>query len=342
MKNFFEYFEIPYLPELEIHYHNALRAFEKQGNEILEFEKLNIYTYMKEDIARIRDEIAKDDRNILYCYFLNSVLKTQNTELINAVCSPKISEKSEIFDTLPLFSLLYEVPAMCKRLQEKGVPQDVIDATCNMFENQIQDHIDLYGHYGISHYVTWMLEFINNNILRIGRFNIEITTFGNNCVYVEGDKLSVASACDSTPIPPGSRIIAKPGDTIISVHIPSGDKLDFDKNTEDLRRAGEIVSKCYGEYKLFYCNSWLLDPMIKKVIGKETNMTRFADRFTRYPTESTGSSVFHYLYLTSDTENIDALPENTSMQREIKKHLQSGGKILNFQGVFRKEDVKNA
>jgi len=333
MQKFFEYFEILCSSEYAVHYSDALKAFEEKGSEILDFEKLNIYTYMKDDIARIRDEIAKDERNIIYCYFLNSVLKTCNSKLINQVCSPKADAKSEIFDCLPLFALLHEIPAMCKGLHDRNVPQDIIDATCNMFENQVQDHIDLYGHYGISPYVIWMNMFINNQIVRIGRFNIEIATFGDNYVYQNETGLSVLS-CEGE-----GNLIAKPGDRIISVHIPSGGKLDFDQNTADLKRASEVVTQCFGEFKLFFCNSWLLDPKIKEVIGKETNMTRFADRFTRYPVESNGTSVFHYLYLTTDTENIDALPEDTSMQRKIKKHLQDGGKILNFKGVFRKEDL---
>ncbi len=334
MQNFFEHFEIPYATEFDIHYTNAKTAFEQNGDSILDFEKLNIYTYLKEDLAKIRDEIRKDDKNILYCYFLNSVLKTNDIKLITAVCKPKASEKNEIFDTLPLFSLLYEVPGMCKRLAEKGVPQDVIDATCNMFENQVQDYIYLYGHFGISAYVIWMNMFTNNQIIRVGRFNIEIAKFGNYFVYqTKSGLLLCENEIEGTPI-------AKPGDPIISVHIPSGGKLDFDENTVDLKRAAKIVTDCFGEFKLFYCNSWLLDPKIKEVLGKETNITRFADRFTRFPVASSGTSVFHYLYLTADTENIDALPENTSMQKAIKKHLQSGGKILNFLGIFTKEDLK--
>ncbi len=336
MKKFFEYFEIPYTSELDIHYDSAVKALENNGDSILDFEKLNIYTYMKEDLQKIRDEIAKNQQNVLYCYFLNSVLKTNNTQLINSVCKPKFNAKSEIFDTLPLFSLLYEIPGMCKRLAEKGVPQDVIDATCNMFENQVQDFIDLYGHYGISAYVIWMNMFITNKIIRVGRFNIEVTDFGNYFVYQTEKGLSVLShETDETPI-------AKPGDKIISVHIPSGGKLDFDENTADLLRAEEIITNCFGEFKLFYCNSWLLDPKIKEVMGKETNMTRFADRFTRFSIGSNGASVFHYLFLTTDTESIDALPEDTSMQRIIKNHLKNGGEILNFQGVFTKEELKNA
>ena len=36
---------------------------------------------------------------------------------------------------------------------------------------------------------------------------------------------------------------------------------------------------------------------IKEIIGKDTNITLFADRFTRYPTETIDdTNVFNYLY----------------------------------------------
>ena len=339
MQNFFEYFEIPYSSELNEHYHSAVETLQSKGSEILDFEKLNIYTYMKEDLAKIRDEIAKDERNLLYCYFLNSVLKTDDMKLIEAAGAPKASAKSEVFDCLPLFALLYEIPAMRKGLEEKGIPQDIIDATCNMFENQVQDHINLYGRYGVSTYVLWLWLFTKNRIIRVNRFNIEITTFKEACAYLENSKLSVITAGENPQPPSDAEIIAKEGDRIISVHIPAGGSLDFEQNTADLKRAAEIVTKHFGEFKLFYCSSWLLEPSIEKIMRKETNLTRFANRFTRYYTSDNAKDVFHYLYLTPDTENIDALPEDTSMRKLIKEHLLSGGKILSHKGIFLKKDL---
>ncbi len=386
VKEFFEYFEIPFSAEAESHYNNALKAFAENGDKILDFESLNIYTYMTQRLAKIRDELKQDERNIIYCYFLNSVIKAGNNAFIESLCKPKPSANSELFDTLPLFSLLYEVPGMCKRLADKGVPQKIIDDTCNMFENQVQDFIDLHGHYGIAPYVTWLLLFINNKNIRIGRFNIEMAAADKFFAFRKGSELCImphdvvfhksgyclgtvgfedsdgsftASVAETDGCYEGNpivnalcmkeklrldksewEIIAKPGDKIISVHIPSGGRLDFDENTADLLYAAEIVTGHFGDFKLFYCDSWLLEPEIKKVIGKETNMTRFADRFTRFPSKSRGNDVFSYLFLTLSTNDIGALPEDSSMRRAIKAHLASGGHILNHKGIFTKEELE--
>jgi len=128
------------------------------------------------------------------------------------------------------------------------------------------------------------------------------------------------------------------GDLVISVHIPAGEPLDFDKNTEDLRRAAKIFESIYGRIHAFYCNSWMLDPSIEKIQGKKTGLTRFGDRFVRFPTKSKGKSVFTYLFNTAKTDDIDALPENTSMQRAIKAHLKSGGHIYGAQGIILIDD----
>ncbi len=46
MEKFFEYFEIPYRKELDILYDNAVKALEYNGDSILDFKKLYIYTYL--------------------------------------------------------------------------------------------------------------------------------------------------------------------------------------------------------------------------------------------------------------------------------------------------------
>ena len=111
--------------------------------------------------------------------------------------------------------------------------------------------------------------------------------------------------------------------------------MNYESDSADFVRAEELIEKTLGAFKLFYCNSWLLDPQLKKILGKETNLTRFADRFIRFPAKSNGKSVFSYLYL---TRNYDPamLPEKTSMQRAVKRHLVAGGHIYGAKGIVLK------
>ena len=68
MKQFLEKFKIS-MPEYvaESYYADARAALADKGDDIMRFEKYNVFTYMKDDIARLRDELCKDKDNIIYC-----------------------------------------------------------------------------------------------------------------------------------------------------------------------------------------------------------------------------------------------------------------------------------
>ena len=381
MQNFFNSFELPYSSEFDIYYKNGNAEFNKHKNEILNFEHHGIFTYMNEKIREIRDALKMDEKNVLYCYFLASVLDSGDDMLIHRICRPKASEKSELFDTLPLFSLLSKVPEMKANLKKLGIPDTVIADTLNMFENQIQDFIDLNGHTGISSYVNWMMKFINCEIIRVGRFNLELYTYdlpyhilksGSEIrimpdgitFHKSGEILGSAGCTDSE----GSfaadffendefyegRLIENgvcknetvrllktewspllnTGDKIINVHIPSGSSLNFEDNSKDFLYGAELFGKAFSPCNVFYCESWLLNPHLKEIIGKETNITRFGDRFIKFPFESSGNDVFEYLYFLPADTNPYELPEKSSLQRAVKNHLLGGNHVLSYHGIF--------
>ena len=380
MQNFCEYFEIACDPRLEGFYLQALEDQKRFGNKIFEFEHLGVFTNMLKIVRDIRDELIKDEKNALYCYFLYRVIKKYKSKVLRSVCWPKKSQKSIYYDTLPLFTLLWAVPDMLKWHKEKNVPADVTRSTLDMFECQIGDFIDLFGHFGIAKYMDWMREFITCKILRIGRFNFEIEEAWDFAAFVSGESVCIMPR--ETLVHKSGRVLGSAGcedadgsfeadiietdeyyegypvenglfmsqkvrlyksewtkvldneSPVISVHIPSGEPLDFDKNTADFERAKEIFVGIYGKIPAFYCSSWMLDCDIERIQGKKTGVTRFGDRFIRFPYESRATSVFKYLFHTMNFTDLDALSEETSMQRAIKAHLKSGGHIYGAQGII--------
>jgi len=385
MRDFCRHFEIEYNEELLCLYEQALEDHKKYGDKIFEFEHLGVFTNMLESVKEIRNELKKDERNALYCYFLYRVIQKYKSRVLRSVCWPRKREESVYFDTLPLFTLLWAVPKMLEKHKEMGVPADVTRSTLDMFENQIGDFINLFGHFGIAKYMDWMREFITCKILRIGRFNFEIEeawdfavfrreneiclmlretnihksgrVLGSaDCEDVEGsffaDIVETDEYFEGYPVINGLCSNEKirlcksewkkqvdNGDLVISVHIPSGEPLDHDKNTADFRRAAKIFTRIYGNIPAFYCSSWMLDKDIEGIMGKKTSLTRFGDRFIRFPSKSKGKSVFKYLYKTVNTDDLDALPENTSMQRAVKAHLKGGGYIYGAQGIILIDDT---
>lgn len=382
MDKFFDKYGINGLAENVANYYTeALTDYEKYGDKIMDFEQYNIYTYMKDDIARIRGKLVWDRDNIVYCYTLARAIGANDRAAIKQLSKPRAQDNDELFDTLPLFALLWFIPEMRKKHGQMGIPSDVTEATCNMFENQVQDFVDLNHRYGISHYVGWLKSFLDCKIVRIGRFNFEKAAYNSPFDVFENDgrlavlpkgvtfhrngqilggvdcsdeEVSFFADIEETDdsfigyriengIALNERVTFKKsewkrvltqGDDIISVHIPSGGRMDDEVCDRDIARCREIFDTCFGGYKAFYCNSWLLDPQIKTIMGKDTNLTKFADRYTKFPTKNIENDVFEYVYLLSHTTPLEELPENTSFGRAVKQHLMEGKHIYGARGVF--------
>ncbi len=387
MKHFLEKFALAPDTEAALPYFEAAKKrLEAEGDEIFNFEKYGCYTYMKEDLARVRDALLSDRDNLLYAYFLHEILKKRDKELLKLTSAPRAEEKSELYDTLPIFALLAELPAMWAEHKKRGIPEDVQRSTANMFENQMQDFIDLNGHLGIKGYFFWMLRFLDLAILRVGRFNLEYTTYGfpydvfdtkeglrlmptEGRFHRSGQVLGSAGCEDEDgafdasltetedayigfPVENGvcknerialkksecKKILTK-GDAVISVHIPSGGPMTEEACKNDMARGGQMIEAAIGEVKAFICCSWLLDPQIPALIGKETNLTRFGARYERAPIKSDGTGVYDYVFLCPKITPVAELPEKTSFAKAVKAHMLAGGYIYGSVGVFKKSDL---
>ena len=98
-----------------------------------------------------------------------------------------------------------------------------------------------------------------------------------------------------------------------------------------------FLAKYYPEYKYraFFCGSWLLDPTLVDLLGEETNISKFCKRFIPFGVKSAGTSPFGYVFHTYGNDiNISALPEDSRLQRLLKKHYLEGKSIYDIFGVF--------
>lgn len=381
MQRFLEKFGFAECDGMAESFARAKEMLAARQNDILAFERYEIFTYMTPDLARIRDALALDTDNLLYAYMLSDAIRSGNTALVKALSFPCREQESELYDTLPLFGMLDHLSDMLAELKRRGLPQDVIDGTCSQFENQIQDFIDLNHRYGISHYVSWMLLFLQCKIIRVGRFNFEAATYRMPFdVFKSGDAIKVlprgvvfhksgqilgsvdcldeegSFVGDVTEteeyfeglliegaVAKNERIrlskrewtrVLTAGDPAISIHIPSGGSLPPEIVERDLLRGMELFNRHMGAFAAYICTSWLLDPQIKKLLGKETNLTRFADRFARFPVKSNGGDVFEYVWCMPATTPLAKLPETSSISRTVKAHLLAGGHIFGASGVI--------
>lgn len=123
-------------------------------------------------------------------------------------------------------------------------------------------------------------------------------------------------------------------DIVINLHIPSD--TDFSPHAVDnsLEYARNFFAEYYPETtdKKYCCHSWLLDSKLKEMLSEESNIIYFQKRFEIYDKGEVDTEFIEWLYNTKAAVDYKTLPENTTLQRNMKKYLISGGQIRNSYG----------
>lgn len=126
-------------------------------------------------------------------------------------------------------------------------------------------------------------------------------------------------------------------DYAVSVHIPS--ETDFSPESVDksISKAKDFLAKYYPEYqyKAFVCISWLMDSALPEILKPDSNIVSFNKRFKKITTLSYGEGVLGFVFLKNAKEAVIAeLPENTGLEKALKKYYLSGKVIYEMIGYF--------
>ena len=126
------------------------------------------------------------------------------------------------------------------------------------------------------------------------------------------------------------------GERAVSLHIPSDCILSPDEINASLSKGRKFINKYFPDYAngVYYCNSWLLSPALPKLLPESSRIVKFGKLFEikkTYP-EDTGYVQWVYKDKTLSPENF---PENTTLQREIKRFVLAGGSIGSALGILK-------
>ena len=85
--------------------------------------------------------------------------------------------------------------------------------------------------------------------------------------------------------------------------------------------------------KDYVCHSWLLAPELKALLPEDSHILDFQRRFRIQEVDYQGQEYVEWVFKTGNARVAD-YPENTRLQKSMKKYLQEGGKIGNGFGVW--------
>ena len=129
--------------------------------------------------------------------------------------------------------------------------------------------------------------------------------------------------------------VLSPGDYAVSFHIPKGADLSRSNLDKVFSEGIEKIKSYYSDksVRCVICGSWLLSPQFEGMLKEGSNIVAFGKRFTRLPFRNGGNDVFSFVF-PPGIEKYEDLPENTSLERALKKLYMEGNFLYSFYGAF--------
>lgn len=116
------------------------------------------------------------------------------------------------------------------------------------------------------------------------------------------------------------------GGNAIAIHIPSDADLSWEAVEDSLKQAGLFFQAYYPEYEYekYTCDSWLLSPALQPFLASDSHILSFRNRFTILREENESRDYMEWLFRVPADTAYEKLPEETSLQRQVKELLLQG------------------
>lgn len=287
-------------------------------NSALEFYSIVDNNY-KQKCYDVIDEINNNDE------FINRIKDIYNKlyieENYNIRKLWKIKSKEELFGKISSPYITNVMLLLGYKIHEENIDK------YNLDEYQIMKHkkrvklallndIKIRGYDGIRiSQMLWGAWFVNLRIIEVGRLQYELVE--NNPLNEEEYK------------------------KCIKIHIPAGEKLDINLVKESIKKSKEEIKKYFKiEEPEYFCSSWLLSKQIRRFIDDNSNIALFYELFDVIEKGDATNDLLNFIFNLKECKDFSILPENTSLQKKIKKLLLKNIKINIGLGVLKNKEKK--
>lgn len=197
---------------------------------------------------------------------------------------------------------LFCMSELYQRYLDSGIGKDIFLETCGCYRRFVEEHLVSYGSYGFDR-GWWTVRHTSFTIFRVGALEYEIEK--------------------------GERVY---------IHIPSDAELTAESCRKSLGQAKTFMKRYFPgmEEKPWECFSWLLSPALKELLGASSNILRFRELFDLREWRKEDRGFFLFVFKRQDIP-LEELPEETSLQRRMKRYLLEGGKVGAGIGVLKTE-----
>jgi len=190
----------------------------------------------------------------------------------------------------------------------QGVEADVWIDTMKCYSRFVREHLASCGFYGFDR-GFWTTRQRDAKLFRLGELEYEL-------------------------------LCGPDGAKAIGLHIPSDASLDPKLLNASLSKARAFLGRSFPEWAdaPIKCDSWLLSPALKRLLPPGSRILDFQAAFDLTGTNPKSNDVLQWVFGLSEAQKADCrledLPENTTLRRNMKAFMQSGGEVGNAEGVL--------
>lgn len=191
------------------------------------------------------------------------------------------------------------------RYEAAGLPVSYYDGVAVDLRAKLIECYNLKGIWGATT-GNWFCRFFSMGRFPIGRLQFEYIPFP-------------AAYCNEA-------LLHLAGQPVVSVHIPSIGPLRPEDVRASMAEAAAFYAPRFPDRNVFFiCHSWLLFPGHREMLPESSGICRFMDEFElakSFP-DPKQHDLWRIFY-TEKYDDLDALPQNTSLQRAYVRWLKEG------------------
>ena len=178
---------------------------------------------------------------------------------------------------------------------QKGISDDIYLHTMGDFTLFVREQLERVGYYRFT-VAFWTWRALSLLLFRLGELEFEMNNFE--------------------------------GRNIISTHIPANAVMTREGLDASYKWCREFFAKYFSDfvYEDICCYTWLLAPVLKTMLPEGSKILNFMADY-EIIRSNPDSQEFMIRIFRKEYPDLASLPENTSLQRAVKKHLLAGGKV---------------
>lgn len=221
--------------------------------------------------------------------------------------------------TIDLLYLIAMMPLLKAHYIERGYPLRYLDCFASNLKSYIRDCQNTYDVCG-TYIGWWLIAFFKLKLFSIGRLQYKPKVFLKD----RGN--------EQFPL--------KEGQPYLDVHVPPDGPLTPELCHASYAEAAEFFRQHFGYTEVIICaSSWLLSPDLEDMLPARSNILAWAHDYTLLEVHiDENYHSLHFIFdIPSLPEDLNDLPDDSSLRRAVKAHLMAGNKLKTGFGAFRYE-----